>query len=483
MAHVIIRERIYDAQFVTEHVEGFETFADLVLEDYSPDRVAGLTGVPVNTIIRLAREFAGSKPAVAVSGRGLEDSTNALFNHVAVYALNALVGSIDVPGGVLRPRRPPFTTWEEIESRRTRLDGAGTAAYPLSVGAYQGLPERILLGTPYTPKILFTYEVNPLFEGMAASRWQAAFESIPTIVSFSSFLDESALHADLILPNHTFLERWVDGLPPGGMGQAMLGIGQPAVQPLYDTRHTGDVLLQLGQAVGGRTADHLPWDSYQDLLRYRARGLFEAGGSIQAESFDRFWSELVDRGVWVGAPYDYGQWDQVLTTDSGRFHIQTAQLRELAAEHAVAQESLELPTYAGDEQEYPLLLIPYNVIADAGCRAPNAPLLWEMYGLHLKELWSSWVEISPETAHELGIEDRDQVWVESPQSRIRLRARIYEGAMPDAVSIPCGGGHTAGGRWASQVGGGNVSELVVPQTDPLTGSPAWCCTRVRVYRA
>jgi molybdopterin-containing oxidoreductase family iron-sulfur binding subunit len=123
------------------------------------------------------------------------------------------------------------------------------------------------------------------------------------------------------------------------------------------------------------------------------------------------------------------------------------------------------------------------VIVDAGCRAPNAPLLWEMYGLHLKEMWHSWVEIHPETAHRLGIHDGDQVWVESPRGRIRLKARLYEGAMPDAVNIPLGGGHTAGGRWARQVGGGNVAEIVVPQTDPLAGTTAWCSTRVRVYKA
>jgi anaerobic selenocysteine-containing dehydrogenase len=483
MAHVIIRERIYDNQFITDYVDGFEDFAALVLEKYSPDLVAGLTGVPANMITRLAREFAGSRPAVAIAGRGLEDSTNALFNHLAIHSLNALAGSINVPGGILRPPQLPFTSWEEILSRRTRLDGAGSDIFPLAVGAYQTLPERITNGQPYTPQILFLYETNPIFESPAAIRWQAAFERIPTIVSFSSFLDESTLHADLVLPNHTYLERWVDGIPPGGMGQAMVGIGGPTVQPVHDTRHTGDILLALADAIGGRTADHLPWTSFEEMLRFRTQGLFEAGGSIQAESFDQFWDALVNRGVWVGAPYEPGQRDEVLATESGRFQLQIARLKEMAVDFGMDQESLELPTYSGDEQEYPLLLIPYRVIADAGCRAPNAPLLWEMYGLHPKEMWHNWVEINPETAHHLEIEDGDYVWVESPQARIRLVARIYEGAMPDAVSIPLGGGHTAGGRWANQVGGGNASELVVPQTDPLIGTPAWCGTRVRVYKA
>ncbi|MBU0703432.1 MAG: molybdopterin-dependent oxidoreductase, partial [Chloroflexi bacterium] len=97
MAHVIIRERIYDHAFVTDHSEGFDDFATLVLEQYAPEAVAGLTGTPVETIKRLAREFAGNRPAVAVAGRGLGEGTNALFNHVAIHTLNALVGSLDVP--------------------------------------------------------------------------------------------------------------------------------------------------------------------------------------------------------------------------------------------------------------------------------------------------------------------------------------------------------------------------------------------------
>ena len=186
----------------------------------------------------------------------------------------------------------------------------------------------------------------------------------------------------------------------------------------------------------------------------------------------------------------HGQWEEVLATPSGRFQFRLEGLAGVDVESLglVQDEPPDLPHYepphyAGDEAAFPLHLVPYRVMADAGGRAPNAPLLWELYGLHLKESWRSWVEINPETAHHLGVEDGDQVWVESPQGRVQLKARLYEGAMPDVVSIPMGGGHTAGGRWAAQVGGGNVCELVVPQLDRLAGTAAWSGTRVRVYKS
>jgi anaerobic selenocysteine-containing dehydrogenase len=486
MAHVIVRERLYNETFVGDHTEGFDEFSKLVLEEYAPDDASGLTGLPARTIERLAREFAGFRPAVAVPARGLGGSTNSLLNRLAIHALNALAGSVDVPGGVLRPREAPFTPWQPAmseEPSQPRLDGVG-------------LSQSIVNNGPYLPSTLFLYETNPLFQGVGSGLWRGAFQTIPYIVSFSSFMDESTLHADLVLPNHTFLERWVDGVPPGGPGRATFGIGQPAVRPLYNTRHTGDILLELARSVGDDVGQYLHWKDFESLLRFRMRGLYEAKGSIRpnTDSFEAFWRELVDRGAWFGGPYDYGEWDEVLTTPSGRFHFRldgsTDALSSIGIGRQTQESDDDLPTlpryeppsYAGDPEEFPLQLVPYRVITDAGCRAPNAPLLWEMYGLHIKEAWRSWVEIHPETAHSLGIEDEDDVWVESPYGRIRLRARLYEGAMRDAVNIPMGGGHTAGGRWAAQVGGGNVVDLVVPQTDPLSGSIAWDGTRVKVHK-
>jgi anaerobic selenocysteine-containing dehydrogenase len=484
MAHVIIRERLYDHDFVGDHTDGFGAFSELVLEEYPPEAVMGLTGIPAGTIARLAREFAGLGPAVAVAGRGLGAGTNALLNGVAIHALNALVGSIDVPGGILRPQRVPFTPWEPALSMiplQPRLDGAALA-------------ERIVDDGPYLPQVLLFYEANPLYEGVGTDLWRGAFQIIPFIASFSSFMDESTLHADLVLPNHTFLERWIDGVPPGGLGRATVGIGQPVVGPLYDTRHTGDVLLELARVMGGQMAESLPWTNFESLLRFRMQGLFEEGGSISADSFDEFWRKLLERGVWFGSRYAFGEWEDTLATPSGRFQFRLDQLEEAVSKVGLTAAEpdsdlgevrlprYEPPSYAGDGEEYPLHLVPYRVISDAGCRAPNAPLLWEMYGLHVKEMWQSWAELNPETAKHLGIQDGDEVWVESPQGRIRLRARIYEGTMLDSVNIPMGGGHTAGGRWASQVGGGNVVELIVPQTDPYAGSTAWGGTRVKVYK-
>ena len=262
-------------------------------------------------------------------------------------------------------------------------------------------------------------------------------------------------------------------------------------------------MLEVAQALGGTMAEALPWPDFESLLKFRFEGVFEANeGSIQAGTFAEFWSELLKRGVWEGPRYEYGRWSDVLTTASGKFEFKMEQLAQSfdtvspggdvagllstlgleADPEVVLLPHHEPPLIAGDPGQYPLQLIPYRVLPDAANRAPNAAILWNIYGLQLKEGWGNWVEINPETAQALEIHDGDLVWVESPEDKIQLKARLFDGAMPDAVNIPLGGGHTAGGRWASAVRGANPAEIVVPQSDPLAGSAAWLGTRVKVYK-
>jgi anaerobic selenocysteine-containing dehydrogenase len=77
-----------------------------------------------------------------------------------------------------------------------------------------------------------------------------ALDRVPFVVSFSPYLDESALASDLVLPDHIFLERWQDDPTPRNVGFPVLGIRRPARAPLYDTRATSDVLFALAKALG-----------------------------------------------------------------------------------------------------------------------------------------------------------------------------------------------------------------------------------------
>src|SRR6185369_14756427 len=163
------------------------------LETYAPEQTSEQTGISSQTIIRIAREFAASQPALAIGwGSTLIqrsiDATASLNNVKAIHFLNRLVGNENKPGGVL-PVPPPF---DPLSQRRTIKSSTWR---PLSKRAFGGEPISALL-------------IQDLNIAYTAPWSLASLKSIPLIVSFSSFMDETAQHSDLILPNHSFLESW-----------------------------------------------------------------------------------------------------------------------------------------------------------------------------------------------------------------------------------------------------------------------------------
>ena len=138
--------------------------------------------------------------------------------------------------------------------------------------------------------------------------------------------------------------------------------------------------------------------------------------------------------------------------------------------------------YVGDQDEYPFHLNVYELMAYSQGGGANSPWLQGIFGLHVKEMWDSWIELSPEPAGELGISDGDEVWVESPVGRIKTKARLYSGALPNVVNMPYGQGHQALGRWAEDRGA-NPNEIIAAECDRLTGQPARLATRVKLYKA
>jgi anaerobic selenocysteine-containing dehydrogenase len=102
--------------------------------------------------------------------------------------------------------------------------------------------------------------------------------------------------------------------------------------------------------------------------------------------------------------------------------------------------------------------------------------------VHAGKRWESWVEINPASARQHGIADGDEVWVESVLGRIKTRAFVYAGAMPDVVNIPFELGHKEYGT-AAKGRGVNPNEILVHDNDRLGGLAAYSSTRVKVYRA
>jgi anaerobic selenocysteine-containing dehydrogenase len=514
LAHVLIATGQFDSDFALNYGFGFEDFVDddgqfhqgfktFVLENYAPSQVEDITGVSANTIYRIAGEFAENAPSIAImpaKGGLLNGSINGLYTAMAIHTLNALVGSIENKGGVMVQRYMPCPDWTELPSdpiaeagrNAERVDGAGTV-FPVAQHAYQAVADRIVNGYPLD--LLFLYDANPVYEAPGGHRFIEAFNQIETVVSFSSFMDDTAQYADLILPEPTFMERYQDDFIEG-VGYPGVGLRQPLIEPRFDTMSTGDFLLRVANHVGSPVADAFPWNTFEELLKDRL--------SLVGTS----WEQLKSFGVWLTPGYRFSRrgspvWmsevvgaHRRMAPRDGRFDFFSRELRclidgtsdEQLAEWGITTTAdqaylphFEAVHYAGDESEYPLLL---NVITlmSLGSNSANAnmPTLQEINGMTVGETWGSWVEMNPETAESLHLEDGEQVWIESMFGRIQTKLRYVKALRPDVVNVPYNQGHTAIGRWAKDRGV-NGFDILNPASEPITGLASITNTRVRVY--
>jgi anaerobic selenocysteine-containing dehydrogenase len=439
--------------------------------------------------------------------------TNGTYSQMAVDSLNALVGSIDNPGGLLLQRKPPFQKWpsvqiDEIAKKglsQPRIDGAGNMPFPFAEELPYTLPERVQKGEPYSIDTLFLYYTNPLFSLPEPETFRNALEKIPFIVSFSPFMDETTMFSDVVLPDGTYFERWQDDHVEPGLGFPMFGLRSPTTATLlHDVRNTGDVIIDIAKGLGGNTANAFPWKDFQEALKDTIKGVFASKrGSIQVKDFDEFWNALIERGGWWDPSYPFGEWRKKFNTPSGKFeffslamerslkkiaHKSSKSLDQVlkglkieAREDKVFLPHFENPRSIGAEKDYPFHLINYKLMTMAEGRGANQPYLQEIVGPHLYERWDSWVEINPETAQSLGIIDGDSVWVESPAGKVKTKARLFPGTHPRCINIPYGQGHKAYGRWAKGRGV-NPNDLLVRDYDYLGGFVSYYSTRVKVYK-
>jgi len=430
IAHVILASKLRDPSAAGRAGALIESWS-AGLPAYTPSAVEMRTGVTASRIERIAREFAEHSPAVAIIGGAPLAHTNGMFQAAAVNALNALAGSVGQPGGLFFTPLPAAT---EIPGARRDLDK---------------FAKGLLEASDSPIRLLLLHEANPVYGSPAAWRVRDALDRIPYIVSFGSFLDETSMLADLILPDHSFLESWVDDIPEAGTRLSVASVAAPAMTPLHQTRAMPDVLLEVAQRIP--LAPSLPWKSYQEMLEAAFKSL-----SPQSDA----WTKAQQQGGW---------WSEATTRSNSPGNASSGTV-------AVAE-----PQFDGPSAEYPFHFLPYVSQSFLDGSVAHLPWLQEMPDVVSTAMWSTWVEINPKTASDLKIAQGDLLEVTSSQGTLRAPALLSPGIAPDVVAMPAGQGHTTFTRYASGRGANPIA-ILAPLADSGTGALAWAATRVRLSK-
>ena len=486
IAHVLMKEALYDKTFINNHSFGFKDWTDrqgnpqkgfqtIVLEKYNPENVAGITGVDKSTLVSLARDFARASRPLAIGGRGQGATPGDITEFMAVHALNAMTGRLNRKGGLWALPEPDYIHWpraemEGIASRgiqQGRLDGAESDAYPNSKYLLNRFIENIASGKPYPIQVLFIEGSNPLYTQPNTGSVKAAFDKVPFIISFSSYMDETAQYADLILPNHTYLERYEDVPQPAGFQKPIISLTRPVVSPQFNTKYIGDVILLMAKGLGGAVAKAFPWKTYEACLETTL------GNKLDT---------LLQEGYWLDGKFAVPSWNKAFDTPSLKFEFISSNQNGKSQKETGLLQDFQPIKPEGDTGAFPLILIPYDSMRLANGFIGDPPFMVKTVEDTVLKGNDVFVEINPKTAKELGLSKGQSARLTTPKGTVKARVHFFEGIKPGVIALPRGLGHTAYDNYLANKGV-NFNDLIGPIPDPASGLDAAWGIRAKLSKA
>lgn len=473
MINVIIAEGLYDKEFVDRWTVGFNELMERV-EEYSPEKVARITWIPVEKIRAAARLYAATRPACLQWGVGIDQGVNNFQTIRALLILSGITGNMDVPGGdafwvppagvvIQAPRLNPDIELPEKLPSESKQKMIGSGKYKLSTTIQPGrFIDTVLTGKPYPVKALFIMGSNLLVGHNDCLKMVEALRKIDFIVAADMFMTPTTQLADIVLPAASWLET--DDICD--MHMVWCVTARSRVENIGECRDDKQILFDLAHRLG--MEDGFPW---RNTTEYCDWLLKDTGLAFQ--DFQKI-------GILKG-DMRYRKYERTgFKTPSGKFEIYCSALQDMGYD--------PLPYYVEPpESPYstPDTFRDYPLIITTGARVQA---FFHTEGRQIKSLRrlnpEPEVEIHPATAAGLGITDGDWVWIESPRGgRIRQRASLTPGIHPGVVSAQHGWWFPEKEPWEYGFKESNVNMLTHGMPcDPQTGSEPWRSFLCRIYR-
>jgi len=427
MINVIVNEELYDKSFVSKWTVGFDKL-HLHVQDNSPKWVEEITWVPAEQLEAAARLYATTKPACIQDGNAIDDDINSVQTARATSILRAITGNLSVPGGEVDYGPLPLGTVRYFgksdqgtdfmlsekmpeEQRKKRL-GADLGLLPLPMTQFvqpQILVKAILTEKPYPVKVLCVHANNSLITWSNAQEVYQALLKLDFLYVADQFMTPTAELADIVLPATTYLE--VDDVmtraPFAGVRQKTAQIGEA----WPDKKIINELAKKLGLS-------EYFWDDVNDALDIILKPV--------GITFDEF------RKVGtLQAPKEYRKYEKEgFKTPSGKVEIYSSRLEEWGHEPLPVYHELPETPYSTPDlaKQYPLIFTSYH---QAPFRHSNNRQIASLRDMEPEPL----VEIHPETAGRLAIDNGDMVYIETKRGRIKQRAVLTESIDPRVIGV------------------------------------------------
>jgi len=435
MMHVIVKEGLYDADYVRAHTIGFDALRERV-NDYPPERVSAITGIDAAQIAALARDYATVRPACIRTLVGMEHRAFGAMTFRTIGCLSALVGA-----------------WKELGGGHLHITAAlHFAALNIAAVRMPHLEDPSIrcvnmaqLGQALTALIppvqaLIVFNSNPAAIAPNQQRVLGGLrrEDLFTVV-LEQFMTDTARHADYVLPATTQIEH-LDLL--WSWGHTYVALNRPAIEPVGEALPNTEIFRRLAAALG--MSEPYLFDSDERLVRAALSGRHPW---LEGITYERLW----EKG-WapLNLPPDWRRFAAGgFPTPSGKCELYSADLAAKGFDPLPAyQAARESPR--GDSAlaaRYQLVLMSAkSELHFLNSSYANLPR-------QLRAAREPLLDIHPLDAEPRRLSDGDRVRVFNDRGVVEVRVRVSERVRPGVVSLPSG-------WWASlSPGGTSVNAL------------------------
>jgi anaerobic selenocysteine-containing dehydrogenase len=424
MINTIIAEDLVDHNFLNDHATGFDKLVEHV-RDFTPEWAEPITRVRAADIRAAARAYATHSPACLQWGNGIDMSVSSFHTGRSLLILMGITGNIDCPGGNVLWVPPAKVKPKSVLVNRDQAGGQflppgrkecmiGTGKFPFSPGTHTPtFWDSLITGRPYRVRGLWIIGSNPLVtatQGMKIER--ALREYLDFIVVSDLFMTPTAQLADLVLPAATWLEQ--DDVV--FFHKIWCVLARKKLVQVGEARDDRDVIFDLAHRLGLHEA--FPW---RDSAEYLDWVLEDTGLNFE---------QFCERGIILSEMHYRKHETEGFRTPTGKFEISSTIMEAMGLSPLPLFREPPLSPVSTPElaKEFPLILI-------SGTKIRN------FFHSELRQIKSlrrgnpdPLVEIHPDTASSLRICEGDWVWIESPVARVRMRAKLFDGIMPDVVN-------------------------------------------------
>lgn len=463
MAHVILKEKLYNQAFIDARTENYDAFVQS-MEKFTPEYAETISGVDRNLIVEAARMYATARNAAIYWALGIPESSHGTDNAHSLINLALLTGQIGRRGTGLNPLRgqnnvqgasdagampwhyPGYQRVDQEQSAQ-KFEQAWNIE-PGGLNRQLGLTTTEILGSTGSSggvRSLYIMGENPMMSEPNLNLTRHHMEQLEFIVAQDLFINESASFADIFLPATAWAEKEGTFTNTDRRVQRV----RKAVEPPGQARPDWEILIDLAKRLESRlgTTSSSGW-SYthpSQVLEEMGRVVPDYAGV----KYNRIEKVGLQTPVWddqhPGTPFLFSE---RFPRGRGKFH------------------PLEYnPIAESPDEDYPFILTTGRVLEHwhGGTLTRNATLN-EIYPEAL-------MEINPADAARLGISDGDAARVTSRRGMIVLRARVTRKANPGIVFIPFHFAEAA------------ANLLTIDVLDPLAKIPEYKACAVRVVRA